>query len=109
MRRGDIVTVAFPGDYGKPRPAVIVQSNFFNDTHASILVCPCTSTEIETPVFRIHVTPTPRNGLRVPSSIMVDKIAPIRREKIGSSIGALDDETMQQLNRSLALIIGLIS
>ncbi len=37
MRRGDIVIVAFSGDFGKPRPAVIVQSDYLNDTHATIL------------------------------------------------------------------------
>ncbi len=40
MKRGDIVLVTAPGDYGKRRPAVVIQSDLFNDTHASIVVCP---------------------------------------------------------------------
>lgn len=27
MKRGDIITVALSGDYGKPRPAVVVQND----------------------------------------------------------------------------------
>ncbi|MBI5470651.1 type II toxin-antitoxin system PemK/MazF family toxin [Candidatus Kaiserbacteria bacterium] len=109
MKRGDIVTVAFSGDYGKPRPAVIVQSDLFNDTHATILVCPFTSSAVSSSIFRISVSLSAENELRVLSRIMVDKIAPIRREKIGKKIGTLDGETLLQLNRSLALFVGLIS
>ena len=31
IKRGDIVTCALSGDYGKPRPAVVVQSDLFNN------------------------------------------------------------------------------
>ncbi|MBW4051170.1 MAG: type II toxin-antitoxin system PemK/MazF family toxin [Proteobacteria bacterium] len=39
MKRGDVVTVAASGDYGKPRPAVIVQTNALPAAHASVIVC----------------------------------------------------------------------
>ena len=39
MTRGDIVVFATKGAYsGKPRPALVVQSDAFNDTHASLTV-----------------------------------------------------------------------
>ena len=41
MRRGDILTVAAPGDYGKPRPAVLIQSDLLNTDAQSIIVPPC--------------------------------------------------------------------
>ena len=107
MKRGDIVTIAAPGDYGKPRPAVIVQSDFFNETHASILVCPFTTELVSSPLFRIDVPPTGANGLERPSQIMADKILTIRREKIGAPIGRLDAETLLRLDRSLMLMLGL--
>ena len=109
MRRGQIVTVAFPGDFGKPRPAVVVQSDFLNDTHATILLCPFTSELVDAPLIRIPVTPSNENGLRSTSHIMVDKAAPVRREKIGARIGDLDTETLVRLNRSLALVFGLVT
>jgi mRNA interferase MazF len=109
MKRGDIVTVAFTGDFGKPRPAVIVQSDYLNETHATILLCPFTSELADAPLIRIQVEPSAENGLRAQSQIMVDKTAPIRREKIGVPIGVLDPETLMRLNRSLALVFGLVS
>ena len=34
MKRGDVVIVSAPGDFGKPRPAVVIQSDiFFNFMH----------------------------------------------------------------------------
>lgn len=81
MRRGDLVTVVLPGSYGKPRPALVIQSDLF-DEHPSITMLPVTSTLRDTPVFRITVQPGPQNGLRVPSQVMVDKaqsIPPGRR------------------------------
>ena len=109
MKRGDVVTVAISGDYGKPRPAVIIQSNIFNDTHATILVCPMTSETTPVSLFRIPVQPGSETGLKKKSDIMVDKIVTMRREKIGSKIGRLDEETLLRLNRRLALFVGLIS
>ena len=89
MKRGDLVIVSAPGDYGKPRPAVIIQSDIFNETHASILVCLLTSDRQDAPLFRIDVQPTEETGLKVASQIMIDKIVALRRERIVQHIGAL--------------------
>lgn len=107
MRRGDVVIVSAPGDYGKARPALVVQSDRFNESHASIAVCLMTSTTIDAPLFRLTVEPTPGNGLRTRSQIMIDKIVALRRERVGETIGRLDAETMVRVNRSLAMWIGL--
>ena len=57
MKRGDIVLAVARGDYGKPRPAVIVQSDLFNPTHASLLVCLLTTELIDAPLFRLPLAP----------------------------------------------------
>jgi mRNA interferase MazF len=106
MKRGDLVIVAVAGDYGKPRPAVVVQTNLVNDTHASIVVCPVTSHLQEAELFRLTITPSPDNGLQKPSQIMVDKIVAVRRDKIRERIGCLNEELMIRLNRSLAFWLG---
>ena len=107
MKRGDLVIVTVAGDYGKPRPAVVVQTDLVNDTHASIVVCPVTSHLQEAELFRLTITPSPDNGLQKTSQIMVDKIVAVRKDKIRERIGFLDEEVMIRLNRSLALWIGL--
>ena len=90
MRRGDVVVVAAAGDYGKPRPAVVVQTNAFPDSHAPVVICQMTSDIVEAPDFRITIEPSGRNGLRVRSQVMADKPVTVRRGRIGQLIGRLD-------------------
>jgi mRNA interferase MazF len=106
-KRGDLVLVAVPGDYGKPRPALVVQSDLFNETHASVSVAPITSTVIDAPIFRITVEPSLKNGLKVISQIMIDKIAAVRRERLGSAIGHIEDESLIRATRALAIWFGI--
>lgn len=107
MKRGDIVRAAGPGDYtGKPRPALIVQSDIF-DAHNSITICPITSILSETLLFRVPVGPGEANGLLKPSEIEVDKITTIARGKIRGVIGRMDDERMVLVDAALRRWLGL--
>jgi mRNA interferase MazF len=107
MRRGDVVTVAIAGDYGKPRPAVIVQTDALPLSHASVVVCQLTSEAGDPADFRVAVEPSSRNGLRTRSQIMADKPVAVRRERIGKRIGQLDGPDVARLNVALALVLGL--
>jgi mRNA interferase MazF len=107
MRRGDVVTVAASGDYGKLRPAVIVQTDAFPESHASVVVCQLTSDLADAPDFRVTIDPSPENGLRLPSQVMADKPVTIRRERIGEEIGRLDSRDMARLGAALAFVLGL--
>jgi mRNA interferase MazF len=107
MRRGDVVTVAATGDYGKPRPAVIVQTDALPVAHASVVVCQMTCEYNDAPDFRVTIDPSKRNGLRVRSQVMADKPVTIRRERIGRHVGRLDDKDIAQLNIALAFVMGL--
>ncbi len=80
MRRGDIIAVAAPGDYGKPRPAIVVQSDWLKATD-SILVALLTSALVDTPLYRLQLEPSEENGLHATSQIMVDKIIAMPRSK----------------------------
>lgn len=107
LRRGDVVTVAVPGDYGKPRPAVVVQADLFNGTHSSVTLLPLTSTVVDAPLFRMTIDPGRRNGLTRVSQVMVDKIISVPRGKVGAAIGRLEDETMLRVGRALAVWLGI--
>lgn len=107
MKRGDVVTVAATGDYGKPRPAVIVQTDALPAAHASVVVCQMTSDCSEAADFRVTIDPTAKNGLRVRSQVMADKPVTIRRERVGRQVGRLDDKDMVRLNTALAFVMGL--
>ena len=105
MRRGDFVKVVTPGSYGKLRPAVIVQSDLFNQ-HPSISVLPLSSELRNAPLIRVRIEPTAMNGLDKLSEVMVDKIQTIPIEKIGGEIGRASDEEMLAINRALAIFLG---
>jgi mRNA interferase MazF len=107
MRRGDLVTVAAAGNYGKPRPAVIVQTDAFPESHASVVVCQLTSDLADAPDFRVTIEPTPENGLRHTSQVMADKPVTIRRERLGQTIGRLGDQDVARLGIALAFVFGL--
>lgn len=106
MRRGDLVTIALQGDLGKPRPALVIQSDLF-DAHPSVTILPVTGELRDAPLFRIAIQPAGSNGLSKSSQIMVDKPQSVAREKVGGVIGRLDDETMVAVNRALAIFIGV--
>jgi mRNA interferase MazF len=109
MMRGDVVTVAAKGAYtGKPRPALVVQSDLFAE-HASIVIVLITSELRDMPLYRITVEPSAGNGLDKPSQVMVDKIQAVPRENIGQVVGRLDDETMLTVNRAMAVFYGIVS
>ena len=107
MQRGDVVTVAAAGDYGKPRPAVIVQTDAFPGNHVSVVVCQLTSELADAPDFRVTIEPELENGLRLKSQVMADKPVTVRRERIGQKIGHLGDHDMARLGIALAFVFGL--
>ena len=107
MKRGDVITVAASGDYGKPRPAVIVQTDALPKQHASVVVCQMTTQINDAPDFRVTIDPGAQNGLRARSQVMADKPVTIRRERVGSRIGRLDDKDLARLNAALAFVMGL--
>jgi len=105
VKRGDLVTVAIQGDFGKPRPALVIQSDLFSEA-ATVTVLLVSGSYADAPLLRISVEPDAVNGLRKPSQIMIDKAMTIRRDKIGETIGRLDAESMASVTRSLALFLG---
>lgn len=105
MRRGDLVPVAIPGDFGKPRPALVIQSDQFEAT-ATVTVLLLSGTLVEAPLIRVDVEPSPENGLRKRSQVMVDKAMTVKRDKFGQPFGRLDEAAMIAVNRSLALFLG---
>jgi mRNA interferase MazF len=107
VKRGEIWTAAGGNNYGgKPRPVVIVQDDSFDAT-ASVTICAFTTNETEAPLFRVVVEPSERNGLRIRSRLMVDKITTVPKSKIGSLVGRLDDGDVLRLNQAMLVFLGL--
>ena len=106
MKRGDLATAVLAGDFGKPRPVLVIQSNLFEAT-ATVTVLLISSTLNEASLVRVTVSPDSSNGLHRPSQIMMDKAMTVRRDKLGKPFGSLDDDTMLVVNRSLAVFLGI--
>jgi mRNA interferase MazF len=107
MRRGELVVVAVSGDYGKPRPALVIQSDAF-DSLPSVTVLLLTSELHDAPLLRITLKPGKGTGLLNASQIMIDKAQTVPRQKIGQCIGRVDVATMCKVDRALAAFLGLI-
>jgi len=106
MKRGDFVTVAVTGDFGKPRPALVIQANQF-DRLATVTVLLVSSTLVDAPLLRVTMQPDSKNGLKKPSQVMVDKAITVKRDKLGASFGRIDAATMLEVERGLALFLGI--
>lgn len=107
MTRGDVVIVAVAGDFGKPRPAIIVQTDALPAEHGSVIVCQMTSKLTDAPHFRVTIQPSRRNGLGAPSQVMTDKLVAVKRQRIAQKIGRLENDEMMRINTALAFVLGL--
>lgn len=105
--RGDVVVLVAPGDFGKPRPAVVVQADIFNENAPSYTVCLFTTELIEAPLIRLTVIPTKQNALKETAQIMTDKIMTVKGERIRQKIGRISELGIRDLDRALRLWLGL--
>jgi mRNA interferase MazF len=107
LKRGEVVLVALQGDYGKPRPAVILQNDLITAEESdSVVVCPMTSELSGMKEFRVLVEPTPGNGLRVRSEVMVEKLAGVPRRRLREVVGQLEAEPLHAVEHASLLVLG---
>jgi len=104
--RGDFVTIAMQGDFGKPRPALVIQADQF-DEHATVTVLLVSSMLVNAPLIRITVQPSMGNGLQKPSQVMVDKAMTVKRDKLGQAFGRIDEDALVEVERCLAVFMGI--
>jgi mRNA interferase MazF len=106
VKRGDIVSVVLPRDFGKPRPAVVVQDDAFEGL-PTVTLLPFTSDLQDAHLLRIGVEPTSNNGLDRTSQVQIDKVTTVRAEKVGGQIGTLDAALMRQVDEALGRFLGI--
>jgi mRNA interferase MazF len=107
LKRGDIVTVALQGDFGKPRPALVLETDFLAPTRHVILCIGTGTLRDDVEPRRVLVNPSDANGLRVPTQFQVDKLVSAQRAKCGEVVGRLEGEAMEQVDRLLVVLLGL--
>jgi mRNA interferase MazF len=104
IRRGTVVLVRLPRD--KARPAVVIRSDLLRElSYATVL--PIT-TELRLGIsMRIDLAPSPENGLREASQVMVDWPQTVRLSDMGQAIGQVDMATMRTITRQIAVVLGI--
>jgi mRNA interferase MazF len=107
LKRGDLIKAVLPGEYGKPRPCLVVQSDRLAKLD-SVILCPLTSDLATDGPTRFAVPAGGEGGLMVESLVMVDKVTAVSRSRCREPIGQLDTATMQQVDARLAFVIGLM-
>lgn len=107
MKRGDLVIVSLPGDYGKPRPAVVIQNDRLAGRLESYVIALLTTFDDGATILRVAVAPNDENGLREVSRVMVDKLYAIPAHRIHQHIGKLDATAMRAIDRALLMILDL--
>ena len=105
FKRGDLILAASAGDYGKPRPNLVIQLDAFA-AMPSVTVCPLTShVQTNAALIRIDIEPSPENGLHLSSQIAIDKITTLAVSRITLVLGKVSEDVMQQVTRSLAVFL----
>ncbi|MCE2476108.1 MAG: type II toxin-antitoxin system PemK/MazF family toxin [Alphaproteobacteria bacterium] len=109
MNRGDLVTVALQGEHGKPRPALVIQSDLFANLTSTVTIALLTSAELDIPIFRVPIEPSETNGLRTRSFVMIDQTFSANTRRFGDVFGRLEDADLLSVNRALAVFLGIAS
>jgi len=105
IRRGAVVTVALAGDFGKPRPAVVLRSDHFA-AHQIVSLVPLTTFRRAAVLLRIDIAPSTGNGLTVPSQAMIDTLHSVRVQRIGAIVGQLAAADLRRIVRAVAVYLG---
>lgn len=106
MKRGDFVSIALQGDFGKPRPALVIQADQFQ-RHATVTVLLLSSSKIDAPLLRVSIDPSAENGLQLPSQIMIDKVMTVKSDKVGPTFGQINANIIVEVERCLAVFFGI--
>lgn len=101
LSHGAIVMIAPPAGEGAPRAGVIVQADLFNESHATITICPLTDVIGGETLFRVAISPQEHTGLSVECEVQVDRITSVRRHRIVKVIGHASPTRMEQVDQAL--------
>jgi len=77
------------------------------DEHATVTVLLVSSMLVNAPLIRITVQPSMGNGLQKPSQVMVDKAMTVKRDKLGQAFGRIDEDALVEVERCLAVFMGI--
>jgi len=113
VRRGDIYLCSFDPTVGheikKTRPALVIQNDVGNRYSPLTIVAAITSTVSSVPYpVEIIIEPTTTNGLDARSSIRLDQIRTVDRQRLVRRLGVVDSATMVKVDEAIKISLGLV-
>ena len=111
VKRGDIALYDFgvkPGSIQNGlRPVLILQNNSYNESSATTIVAPISSTNKKNKMFS-HIVLGARFGLLKRSMVMLEQLQTINKEALGAVVGHIDDdEIMKRIDSGLIKLLNI--
>jgi mRNA interferase MazF len=113
IRRGQVYVCSFDPSVGheirKTRPALVIQNDIGNRYSSFTIVAASTSTVSHVPYpVEVIIEPTDGNGLTVRSSIRLDQIRTVDRQRLVRLLGVVDSSTMTKVDQAIQISLGLV-
>ena len=111
--RGEVFLVSFDPTMGaeiqKTRPALIIQNDIGNRNSPLTIVAAITSHHGG--VVRPHqvLITAPEGGLQVDSTVLLNQMRSVDKQRLMRRLGALRAETMAKVDRALVISLGLVA
>jgi mRNA interferase MazF len=111
-RRGDVFVVSFDPTLGaeiqKTRPALILQNDIANRFSPITIVAAITS-QFDSKLYPTDILiRAPEAGLERDSVVLLNQIRSMDRQRLIRRLGRVTAETMRQVDRALAISVGLV-
>jgi mRNA interferase MazF len=106
INRGEIWSVLWTGLAGKPRPALVIQSEKYLLSQTDILALITTADGVQGEL-RLPIMADENNGLMSDGFICLDKLMAIPIDNLGERFGKVADETMREVDARLIKILGI--
>ena len=113
LRRGDVYLCSFDPTVGheikKTRPALVIQNDVGNRYSPLTIVAAVTSSVSPVPYpVEVVMEPTTANGLVVRSSICLDQIRTVDRQRLVQRLGVVDSAIMAKVDEAIKISLGLV-
>ena len=111
IKRGEIVLANLEPiighEQGRIRPVLIIQNDILNEFNPITIIAPITS-KVYTKEFPTNVEiETKDSGLKIKSTILLNKIRAIDKSRIIKKISSLDKETMDKVDLAIKISLNL--
>lgn len=92
---------------GKVRPVLIIQTDLFEGTLESTLICPITTRESKSEITKIRIEPGTESGLSEKSWLIMDQIRAIDNKRFIKKLGKLSGPYVERVDQSIKIILDL--